>query len=424
VNPTLRWLWFGQLISNLGTQCSLYGIGLWSFEQRGELLRFAAVAFVVQLAKVLVLPLLGRQLGHWPPRRLMLIANGIGATCTIVLAVQLLWLGHPQPLLVLPLLALAAMAEAALVLAFASLIPRLESDPQRLARANGLFVSSDGLVLSMAPFIGSALVAGFGLPGVLLLDGLSFAVATGCVLAASWPVELQRPGAVSRSPVDQALAVPPGGLRLRWLWRQAAARPLLVLGTAMAFVYASIDVLFPAWLIAGPGRDRLLPGLLLGGLGYGLGLLLWGRWGWRRPTAVLVTCLVLQSLILMGAGLLVFETWLVAWFGGLLVFSLALPLALSALQTRWQQLVEPDQLPQVLAQRYRLEWAARLLAFLCSAVLADAVLAPLLAWEHWPAWLVASLGQGPGRPLAVSLGAMGWVLLLALLLQRRMRMRT
>jgi hypothetical protein len=354
----------------------------------------------------------------------MLIANGIGATCTIVLAVQLLWLGHPQPLLVLPLLALAAMAEAALVLAFASLIPRLESDPQRLARANGLFVSSDGLVLSMAPFFGSALVAGFGLPGVLLLDGLSFAVATVCVLAAHWPVALQRPGAVSRSTVDQALAVPPGGLRLRWLWRQAAARPLLVLGTAMAFVYASIDVLFPAWLIAGPGRDRLLPGLLLGGLGYGLGLLLWGRWGWRRPTAVLVICLVLQSLILMGAGLLVFENWLVAWFGGLLVFSLALPLALSALQTRWQQLVEPDQLPQVLAQRYRLEWAARLLAFLCSAVLADAVLAPLLAWEHWPAWLVASLGQGPGRPLAVSLGAMGWVLLLALLLQRRLRMRT
>ena len=424
MNPTLRWLWFGQLISNLGTQSSLYGIGLWSFEQRGELLRFAAVAFVVQLAKVLVLPLLGRQLGRWPPRRLMLIANGIGATCTIVLAAQLLLVGHPQPLLVLPLLALAAMAEAALVLAFASLIPVLERDPQRLARANGLFVSSDGLVLSMAPFLGSALVAGFGLPGVLLLDGLSFAVATVCVLAAHWPAALHRPGAGATTPGDQALAVPPGGLRLRWLWRHAAARQVLVLGTAMAFVYASIDVLFPAWLIAGPGRDRLLPGLLLGALGYGLGLLLWGRWGWRRPAAVLAISLVLQSLILMGAGLLVFENWLVVWFGGLLVFSLALPLALSALQTRWQQLVAPDQLLQVLAQRYRLEWAARLLAFVCSAVLADAVLAPLLAWKHWPAWLVGSLGQGPGRPLAVSLGAMGWVLLLALLLQRRMRMRT
>ena len=315
------------------------------------------------------------------------------------------------------------MAEAALVLAFASLIPLLEADPQRLARANGLFVSSDGLVLSMAPFLGSALVARFGLAGVLLLDGLSFGVATVCVLAAPWPAELQRPRPRSTTPGDHALTVP-GGLGLRWLWRQAAARQVLLLGTAMAFVYGSIDVLFPAWLIAGPGRDRLLPGLLLGALGYGLGLLLWGCWGWRRPAAVLAISLVLQSLILMGAGLLVFEDRLLFWYGGLLLFSLALPLALSALQMRWQQLVAPEQLPQVLAQRYRLEWGARLLAFLCSAVLADALLVPLLAWDHWPAWLVASLGQGPGRHLAVSLGAMGWVLLLALLLQRRIRMRT
>ena len=423
MHPTFRRLWLGQLISNLGTQCSLYGIGLWSFEQRGQLLGFAAVAFVVQLAKVLVLPLLGRHLGSWPRRRLMLIANSIGASCTIVLAVQLLLPGYPQPLQLLPLLALAAMAEAALVLAFASLIPLLEADPQRLARANGLFVSSDGLVLSMAPFLGSALVARFGLAGVLLLDGLSFGVATVCVLAAPWPAELQRPRPRSTTPGDHALTVP-GGLGLRWLWRQAAARQVLLLGTAMAFVYGSIDVLFPAWLIAGPGRDRLLPGLLLGALGYGLGLLLWGCWGWRRPAAVLAISLVLQSLILMGAGLLVFEDRLLFWYGGLLLFSLALPLALSALQMRWQQLVAPEQLPQVLAQRYRLEWGARLLAFLCSAVLADALLVPLLAWDHWPAWLVASLGQGPGRHLAVSLGAMGWVLLLALLLQRRIRMRT
>jgi heme/copper-type cytochrome/quinol oxidase subunit 2 len=97
---------------------------------------------------------------------------------------------------------------------------------------------------------------------------------------------------------------------------------VLLLGTAMAFVYGSIDVLFPAWLIAGPGRDRLLPGLLLGALGYGLGLLLWGRWGWRRPAAVLAISLVLQSLILMGAGLLVFEDRLLFWYGGLLLFSL------------------------------------------------------------------------------------------------------
>jgi hypothetical protein len=187
----------------------------------------------------------------------------------------------------------------------------------------------------------------------------------------------------------------------------------------MALVYASTEVLFPAWVIAGPGRDRLGWALLVGAAGYLLGLQLWSRWGWRRPAGGLVLSLILQSLILMGAGLVVFQNWLAFWYGGLLVFSLALPLALAALQSRWQQLVPAAELPAVLAQRYRLEWGARLVAFAASAALVDGVLRPALAWPHWPQWLIGSLGQGPGRPLAVGLGAMGWVLLLALLSQWR-----
>jgi len=122
---------------------------------------------------------------------------------------------------------------------------------------------------------------------------------------------------------------------------------------------------------------------------------------------------------LMGAGLQVFEGWPVVWGAGLLVFSLMLPLVLAALQGLWQRLAPPEQLPGLLAQRYRLEWGARLLAFAASAPLVDGLLRPALAWPQWPQWLVASLGQGPGRPLAVGLGALGWVLLLAMVSQRR-----
>jgi len=410
LNRAFRWLWLGQLISNLGTQCSLYGLGLWSFARQGQLIDFAAVAFVVQLSKLLVLPLLGRRLGQWPRRRVLLVANGIGALCTLTLAALLLLGGHTQLLAVLPLLAVAAMAEAALVLSVASLIPVLLPEPAALARANGLFASTDGLVLSAAPFAGSWLVASTGLQGVLLLDGLSFGVALLCVLRA-WTPQLDQ-----RLP----LAVPePQPWRLRRLLRSQAARPVALVGAAMALVYAATEVLFPAWMIAGPGRSRLGMALVLGASGYLLGYQLWRRWGWRRPTAVLAVGLIVQSLILMGAGLQLFEGWLLVWGGGLLVFSLMLPLVLSALQSRWQQLVPPEQLPGLLAQRYRLEWGARLLAFAGSAPLVDGLLRPALAWPQWPHWLVVSVGQGPGRPLAVGLGAMGWVLLLALLSQWR-----
>lgn len=411
MNRAFRWLWLGQLISNLGTQCSLYGLGLWSFARQGQLIDFAAVAFVVQFSKVLVLPLLGRQLGQWPRRRVLVVANGIGALCTLGLAGLLLLLGRIQLMAVLPLLAVAAMAEAALVLGVASLIPVLVEEPADLARANGLFASTDGLVLSAAPFAGSWLVASTGLAGVLLLDGMSFGIALCCVLRA-WTPQL-----------DQRVPFALPGIHKPWplirLLRSDAARPVALLGTVMALVYAATEVLFPAWMVAGPGRPRLGLALLLGASGYVFGYQLWLRWGWRRPTALLALGLVLQSLMLMGAGLEVFERWPLVWGGGLLVFSLMLPLVLAALQSRWQQLAPPEQLPAVLAQRYRLEWGGRLLAFAVTAPLVDGLLRPALAWSFWPQWLINSLGQGPGRPLAVGLGAVGWVLLIALLSQWR-----
>ncbi|NDC15277.1 MAG: MFS transporter [Synechococcaceae bacterium WB9_2_170] len=415
MTKAFRWLWLGQLVSNLGTQCSLYGLGLWSFSRQGQLIDFAAVAFVVQLSKLLVLPLLGRWLGQWPRRRVLVVANAVGALCTLTLAALLLLWGQTQLLPLLPLLALAAMAEAALVLSFASLIPVLVPEPAALARANGLFASADGLVLSAAPFAGSWLVAAAGLPGVLLLDGVTFVVAMASMLLV-WTPQLER-----ALPVLSTSTEPP--MRLRHLLRQPAARSLLVVGTVLTLVYAATEVIFPAWVITDFDRSQLGLALLLGGAGYVLGFQLWIRWAWRHSRAVLALGLIAQSLILMGAGLVLFQDMVVIWFGGLLLFSLGVPLALSALQSLWQRQVVPERLPQLLAQRYRLEWGARLLAFAGSALLVDGLLRPALAWPHWPAWLIGSLGHGPGRSLAVGLGALGWLLLLALLSQSRSWMR-
>lgn len=184
-------LWLGQLVSNLGTQASLYGIGLWLLQQHWRVLDFAAVAIVVQAARLVVLPLLGRQLGGWPPRLTMLVANGIGGSVVAGLVGFLLTPGN-QPPVVLLLLALmvSAAAEAVLVLRFSSLISRLVPPGRAQVRAGGLFASADGLVLTMAPFLGAWLAGQRGLHGVLVLDGISFAWAFGCVLLAPWPQAL------------------------------------------------------------------------------------------------------------------------------------------------------------------------------------------------------------------------------------------
>ena len=181
----------------------------------------------------------------------------------------------------------------------------------------------------------------------------------------------------------------------------------------MAFVYGGTEVLFPAWVITAMGSGRLGGALLVGGLAYGLGFRLYLALPQRLWKRALASVLLLQSLALMGAGLVVFEGLLPVWFGGLGLFSLGLPVGLALVQGRWQQLVPVAELPRLLAVRYGLEWLARLAAFSGCALAVDRLLRPALAWPHWPGWLLQSLGSGPGRPMAVALGGLGWILLLA-----------
>jgi len=404
-------LWLGQLVSNLGTQASLYGMGLWLFQQHGRVLDFAAVAVVVQLARLVVLPLLGKRLPSWPRRRIMLVANGIGGCVTAGLALLLLRSGAQVPVpLLLGLLAISAAAEAVLVLCFSTLITTLVPEGAAQTRAAGLFASSDGLVLTQAPFLGAWLAAEAGLRGVLLIDASSFLWAFLCVALAPWP----RRGLEARIAAGTAAAAGRPGFRrqLRMLLRHPNQAPLAWLGMALALVYAGCEVLFPAWLLAGMEPGRLGLALLVGGVGYGLGV---GLWAWRRPWRPLVwlrVALGIQGWVLIGAGLVVFEQWQTIWWLGVLVFSVGIPINLAALQVLWQQQVSGADQPSCFAVRLTLESWARLVGLLGLAALVDGLIRPALRWSISPAWLLQVLGTGPGRPMAMALGLAGWLLLL------------
>ena len=408
-----RYLWGGQLISNLGTQTSLYGIGLWLFAQSGQLLDFGLVAMVVQAARLLALPLFLRVFPAWRPGRLMVLCHATGAVCTALLAVVLLGSSADEPprlLGVLAIQALAAVAEALLVVRLSSLIPLLISDQERLQRANGLFATVDGLVITMAPFLGSWLVASQGLGGVLLVDGISFVLALLSVVVAPWSRDARHLDPVTAAAPDQIIAA--GTLhRLLALWqRSLQARSALVLTALTAFVYASLEVLFPAWVSLAYSPEWMGWVLITGALGYLIGFACW-RWllGMRWRT-VLPWALVVQALILMGAGLQAFAHRTAFWFGAVLVFSAALPVVMAALHQAWVTLAPRESLPRYFSLRYGCEWATRFCAFLAVPLLVDRGLRPAIGWPMWPSWLLETLGTDQGRVMAIAIGALGWVI--------------
>lgn len=389
-------LWLGQWISNLGTQISFYGLGLWLFSSSGRFAPFAAVALVVQLARMATLPVLARRLAHWPRRRLIQLAYAVGGAVTAGLTGLLIVFGLKLPLpLVLALLALGAMAEAVLVLSFATLIPQLVA-PAQLGRANGLFASTDGLVYLVAPFLGALLAARLGLIGVVLIDGASFGLALLCVSLGRWPLAAEQPRPEG----------PPASLRRasRELARWPHLRALLLVGMVLMVGFAAAELLFPAWVLAALGPDRLAAALVVSALAYGLGMLLWQGLA-RTPRLwplVLLAGLAVQAGVLCGAGAQWCQSMGWIWFAGVGLFNLAVPPVLAAQQSLWQRWVQPARQPAWFAARYGWDWAARLLAVGLSGVLVDRWLQPLLTGLAQP-WL----GTGPGRAMAVGLALVG-----------------
>jgi len=416
-------LWAAQLVSNLGTQVSLYALGLWLYQRQDQLATFAAVAIAVQLAKLLVLPVLGRWLALWPRRWVMLMANGIGSGCTLLLALHLLRFGGSTPV-VLGCIAVAAAAEATLLLCFSSLIPQLVPQDQ-LGAASGLFASADGAIVMAAPFLGALLAASGGLVGVLAVDAASSLLAAACTAWVALPVG--RACVASAEPAPQALG---SGVRaaLAELWQRPQWRPLLLINTLVAGALAAVEIGFPAWVVSAFGVGRLSAAMALGGLGYLLGAQLWSR-RWAAASAgawvgLLRRTLLLQGVLLTGSGLLLFQApggpLAVLWFASVACFALAVPLVLAALQALWQRQIPAALQPRLFAGRYSLEALARLAALLGISALVDRLLVPAVAWPHWPGWFIGALGTGPGRPTAMALGLLGWAVIVPLLAQWRL----
>ncbi len=416
---TFFWLWLAQLVSNLGTQTSLYGIGLWFFARTQRLTDFAVVAIVVQLARILVLPLIANRLNQWSRKKVMLMANGIGAICTISLALLLLKPGgQPNLKIILSIQGLAAMSEASLILCFSTLIPILITNKKDLVRANGLFASTDSLILTMAPFLGSWLGGEIGLRGVLTIDACSFLVAMFCVLKAPWSKKFKY-NSNNEKPWQGINPIKYWHL-LKHLWMKLShAQVAIVIGTSISFAYGATEVLFPAWVAVTYGTQRMAAVLIMATLGYLTGFVIWREKVGIKWQQFWLASIFIQSVILMGAGLKIFEQSPIFWFGGVLTFSTCLPIVMSSIQQAWTQLVPAKELPKVFAIRYSFEWTARLLAFLSVSLIVDRIIKPGLSWQHLPWWIQSSLGEGSGRSIAVALGAMGWVLILAIASQSR-----
>lgn len=409
-----RILWFGQLISILGSATADFAVGIWVYQQTGSVFRFAMIALTSVLPRLLISPLAGVVVDRWNRRTMMLVSDFVHALCSLTIWLLLLS-GQLEIWLLYIVMAVAALASAFQEPAYQAAIPQLV-DKEQLGQANGMVDLARGAGQLLAPLLGGFLLAWIGLGGIIMLDLSTFLVAVVTLIL------VRVPDLVASSTHDESAHQASSTQRADSGWRQEFAQgwhflrsqpALLMLMfyiAATVFLLSLLEVLVTPLVLSFSNERALGMILTSGGVGLLVGGVLMSWWGGPKPRIYgMLLFDLLAALIMIGAGLRASELWLaVVAFS----FFVTVPISRGSLQAIWQSSVPQTMQGRVFTLRDMLAISASPLAFLLAGPLADQVFEPWMANNGWLAGTVGSwIGVGEGRGIALLFIVMGLLFL-------------
>ncbi len=387
-------IWFGQLISLIGSGLTSFALGVYIFEgtHSTTLLAFNMLAFA--LATIVFSPLAGALVDRWDRRWAMILSDTGSGLSTLAIVILLrfdqLELWHIY-LATFVSSAFSTLQWPAYSAATTLLVPK-----EHYGRASGMVQLGEAVSFSIAPLLAAALFGLIGLRGVFLIDFVTFAFAVGTLLL----VRIPRPEttAVGEEAKESLLREAFFG------WRYVSERPGL-LGLVMMFAginfFSSMSgPLLPAMLLTLYTPEVLGIVMSIMGAGMLVGTLVMSAWGGpkRRILGVLGDLLI-SSLSFMLLGLSPSPVLIAI---AVFVVMFMSPIGRSCTQAIWQSKVEPDVQGRVFAVRRMIAFATLPLGTLAAGPLADHVFEPLMAVGGPLADTVGRvIGVGPGRGIGL-----------------------
>jgi MFS transporter, DHA3 family, macrolide efflux protein len=385
-------IWFGQVISNLGSGLTAFALGVWAFRETGSVTAISLITLFATLPSTLLSPLAGALTDRWNRRTVLLINNVGSGMCTLLLA-SLYWSGRIEIwqiyVLVLASRCFNVFQLPAFAAATVQLVPR-----NQLVRANGMAQLGPAAALIASPILAALLMDVIGVGGVIFLDFASFLLAAGTLLA----IRIPKPEASAAGQEGK------GSLLYESLygWTYIRKRPgllgLLLFFAAANYFLAVVQILLTPLVLSFASARTLgvvnscgAGGAVLGGLVLGV----WGGGRSQRRIPLILGFTVLQGATLLLGGLRP-NAVLVAAATAVALF--ATPIIRGSSEAIWQSKVPQDLQGRVYAIRRMIAGVAFPLAGASAGPLADRVFGPLLL----PGGALADslgkvIGVGPGR---------------------------
>ncbi|NET37740.1 MAG: MFS transporter [Cyanothece sp. SIO1E1] len=404
--PTFILVWFGQVISLIGSGLTGFALGVWVYQTTGSVTQFSLIYLFTELPAILVAPVAGAIADRWDRRWVMILSDTGSGLSTVAIAL-LLWLGQLEIWQIYLAMAVSSTCKGFQQPAYYA-SPTLLVAKEHFGRANGMIQLGKAADHLFAPILAGVLVGLIQVRGVILIDFATFCFALFTLLVVRFPKHQQSPEVqMAQNSLWQDIG---------YGWNYILARPgllmMLMFFVATNFTIGLAQVLVTPMVLSFADAQVLGRILSLGGSGWLLGAILMSTWGGpkRRVYGVFGFELLLGVAILV-AGLRPSPLLITA---AAFTLFFCVPMITGCSNAIWQVKVAPAVQGRVFAMRGAIAWASFPLAYLLAGPLADQVFQPLLS----PNGLLASsvgqlIGVGAGRGIGLLFIIIGIFIILA-----------
>ena len=390
-------IWFGQLVSLVGTAMTRFALLIWAYDLTGSATTVALLGFFAFVPYVLVSPIAGAWVDRLD-RRLVMLFSDLGAGIMTIGVYFLFVNGQLEIWHLFIAQGLAGMFEAFQTPAYIASTTLLV-DKSQYGRISGMRSIAESASQIIGPIAAGAALAFINIDGVMLIDIGTFLIAMVTLLI----IRIPHPPEETASPTEKNLWK---DIRLGfdYIMARKGLRGLL-------FIYVGINLfaaltyfaVLPSLILARTGGNEqalaLVEGMLgIGGVVGGVVLSVWG--GPKRQIHGVLAGAAIS--FFLGDLLFAVGQSVIVWGAGAFLAAFFIPFIMGCNRAIWQSKVPPAIQGRVFSVQTMLQTGMMPIGYLAAGPLADLVFEPAMATNGRLAetfgWLV---GTGPGAGMGL-----------------------
>ncbi len=392
-------IWFGQLVSMLGTGMTNFALSFWIFEQTGQATALTIAIFCFVAPSIVLSPIAGAIVDR-SNRKMVLIVTDLAAGVVTIVWVLLVFFGDLQIWQIYLGNIVAGAFNSFQFPAFSAAVTLMIPKDQ-YGRASGMLDFAGASSNILAPAFAGALIGPIGLGGIMAIDVVTFLFAIGTMLFVAIPQPARSPDESAEMPSIWKDSV----FGFHYIRERASLLGLQLVFASLNFLAAfGVAVMVPMILArTGNNAAALATVQSVSAVGGVVGGVVMSTWGGpkRRVNGVLLG-MSLESIL--GPTVMGIAQSVLGWSIGSFMSQGFIPIINGSNQAIWQSKVPPSMQGRVFATRRMIAQITFPLALIFAGPLADRVFEPAMqgdtAMSAAFGWLV---GTGPGAGMALML---------------------